>query len=195
MGVRQSEVVRVDLVGCNPWQARLICARASAFGCGLSQGTRLPRWVYRGFFWIATTLVVISMFLLELKGVLEGLSKRVPPEEILTFTKFLLLTAVILPVLPRQDFGPFHINPFKTWMVVVAVSTVSYGSYVLQRLDERPRRHYSRRLSWRGVFFHGHHGRVIQESFPKEPAASFFRGNAHRLRRDVPPFGDTRWSF
>jgi uncharacterized membrane protein (DUF4010 family) len=76
------------------------------------------------------------MFLLELKGVLEGLSKRVPPEEILTFTKFLLLTAVILPVLPRQDFGPFHINPFKTWMVVVAVSTVSYGSYVLQRMTK-----------------------------------------------------------
>ena len=92
--------------------------------------------VYRGFFWIATTLVVISMFLLELRDVLEGLSKRVPREEILTFTKFLLLTAVILPVLPRQDFGPFHVNPFKTWLVVVAVSTVSYGSYVLQRLTK-----------------------------------------------------------
>lgn len=92
--------------------------------------------VYRGFFWIATTLVVASMFLLELKAFLEGLSKRVPPEEILTFTKFLLLSAVILPVLPRREFGPFHINPFKTWVVVLAVSTISYGSYVLQKLTK-----------------------------------------------------------
>jgi uncharacterized membrane protein (DUF4010 family) len=90
--------------------------------------------VYRGFFWIATTLVVVSLFLLELKVLLEGLSKRVPPEEILTFTKFLLLTAVILPILPPREFGAFHINPFKTWLAVVAVSTISYVSYLLQRL-------------------------------------------------------------
>ena len=90
--------------------------------------------VSHGFFWIATTLVVISMFLLELKVALEGLSKRVPPEEIFTFTKFLLLTAVILPVLPRQEFGPFHINPLRTWLVVVAVSTLSYASYVVQKV-------------------------------------------------------------
>ncbi|PYU98746.1 MAG: MgtC/SapB transporter, partial [Acidobacteria bacterium] len=28
-------------------------------------------------------------------------------------------------------------NPFKTWLVVVAVSTISYGSYVLQRLTKK----------------------------------------------------------
>jgi uncharacterized membrane protein (DUF4010 family) len=83
-------------------------------------------------FWIATTIGVSSMLLLELKGALEGLTKRIGGEEILTFTKFLLLTAVVLPVLPNQEFGPFQINPFRTWLVVVAVSTVSYGSYVIQ---------------------------------------------------------------
>ncbi len=88
--------------------------------------------VYQEHFWIATTISVASMLLLELKAGLENLTKLIPPEEILTFTKFLLLSAVILPVLPNQEFGPFLINPFKTWLVVVAVSTVSYGSYVLQ---------------------------------------------------------------
>ena len=58
------------------------------------------------------------------------------PDEVLTFTKFLLLTAVILPVLPNEQFGPFHVNPFKAWLVVVAVSGVSYGSYVIQRLTK-----------------------------------------------------------
>ncbi len=87
--------------------------------------------VYHDYFWIATTLTVASMLLLELKEVLEGLTQRIAPHEILTFTKFLLLTAVILPVIPNQAFGRFQINPFKTWLVVVAVSTVSYGSYLL----------------------------------------------------------------
>jgi uncharacterized membrane protein (DUF4010 family) len=87
-------------------------------------------------FWIATTLTVICILLLELKEVLEGLAKRIAPHEILTFTKFLLLTAVVLPVLPNQDFGRFSINPFKTWLVVVAVSTVSYGSYLLMRITK-----------------------------------------------------------
>ncbi|MFZ0960511.1 MAG: MgtC/SapB family protein [Terriglobia bacterium] len=89
--------------------------------------------VYQGHFWIATALSVASALLLELKAPLEGLTKRIAPEEIFTFTKFLLLTAVILPILPNQAFGPFQINPFKTWLVVAAVSTVSYGSYVLQK--------------------------------------------------------------
>ena len=92
--------------------------------------------VYRELFWIAATVTVASMLLLELKAVLEGLTQRIPSEEILTFTKFLLLTAVILPVLPRQEFGPFQINPFKAWLVVVAVSGVSYGSYVIQKLTK-----------------------------------------------------------
>ena len=92
--------------------------------------------VYREQFWIATTLSVASILLLEFKVFLEALTTRIAPAEILTFTKFLLLTAVILPVLPNQAFGPFQINPFKTWLVVVAVSTVSYGSYVLNRLTK-----------------------------------------------------------
>jgi uncharacterized membrane protein (DUF4010 family) len=90
--------------------------------------------VYYDHFWIATTLAVASALLLELKAALDNLTQRIAPGEILTFTKFLLLSAVILPALPDKAFGSFHINPFKTWLVVVAVSAISYGSYVLQRL-------------------------------------------------------------
>jgi uncharacterized membrane protein (DUF4010 family) len=90
-----------------------------------------------GHYWIAVTLVVLSLLLLELKTALEGLSERIPPEDVVTFTKFLLLTAVILPAVPDREFGPFHVNPFKTWLVVVAVSGISYGSYVLQRITRK----------------------------------------------------------
>jgi uncharacterized membrane protein (DUF4010 family) len=87
-------------------------------------------------FWIATALSVASLLLLELKTTLESLADRTAPQEILTFAKFLLLSAVILPILPNQPFTRFHLNPFKTWLVVVAVSTVSYGSYVLQKVTK-----------------------------------------------------------
>ena len=83
-------------------------------------------------FWIAGTLGVLSVLLLELKTFLEGLSRRVPSQQIFTFTKFLFLTVVILPVVPNRDIGPYGINPFKTWLVVTAVSAISYGSYILQ---------------------------------------------------------------
>jgi len=92
--------------------------------------------VYYDHFWIATALSVASLFLLELKTFLEKLAVRIPAEEILTFAKFLLLSAVILPILPKEEFGRFHINLFKTWLVVVAVSTISYGSYVLQKVTK-----------------------------------------------------------
>jgi uncharacterized membrane protein (DUF4010 family) len=89
-----------------------------------------------GHFWIATTLGVASLLLLDLKVALEKLAGRVAPREVLTFAKFLLLTGVILPVLPRQEFTRFHINPFKTWLVVVAISAISYGSYILQKITK-----------------------------------------------------------
>jgi uncharacterized membrane protein (DUF4010 family) len=89
-----------------------------------------------GHFWIATTLSVASLLLLDLKAALEKLAGRIAPREILTFAKFLLLTGVILPVLPHQEFTRFHINPFKTWLVVVAISAISYGSYILQKVTK-----------------------------------------------------------
>ena len=88
--------------------------------------------VAHGQYWVATTLTVLGVGLLELKTALENLTKRVPGDEILTFTKFLLLTAVILPIVPNRTFGTFGFNPFKTWLVVIAVSAISYGSYLLQ---------------------------------------------------------------
>ena len=92
--------------------------------------------VFHEHYWIATTLCVTGVFLLQLKAGLENLTKSIAPDDILTFTKFLLLTAVILPIVPNEGFTQFNLNPFKTWLVVVAVSAVSYGSYVLQRVTK-----------------------------------------------------------
>jgi uncharacterized membrane protein (DUF4010 family) len=85
-------------------------------------------------FWLAVALVVFTLLLLELKDSLEGLAKGLPSGEVLTFTKFLLLAAVILPALPNEPLTVFQINPFHTWLIIVAICTMSYGSYILQKI-------------------------------------------------------------
>jgi uncharacterized membrane protein (DUF4010 family) len=90
--------------------------------------------IYFENYWVATTLVVVTLLFLELKRRLEAFSTKVPPDEIFTFARFLFLTAVILPIVPNEEFTEFKLNPFKIWLIVVAVSTLSYLSYLLQRL-------------------------------------------------------------
>ena len=92
--------------------------------------------VQRQHYWIAATLGVLAVLLLELKKGLEGLTRFVASDEIVTVAKFLVLLVVILPIVPDQELTRFHLNPFKTWLVVVAVSGVSFASYLLQRLVE-----------------------------------------------------------
>ncbi len=86
----------------------------------------------KGMYWLAIATGVITVILLQEKHMLEGLATKLPRRELSTLLRFLLLTAVILPVIPNRDFTPFEINPFKLWLVVVAVLGVSYVSYLLR---------------------------------------------------------------
>lgn len=89
--------------------------------------------VARNEYWIAVTLAVADVLLLSAKRPLQGLAARLDRGELVTFVRFLLLTAVILPIVPNQEYTQFRLNPHQTWLVVVAVSALSYGSYLLQR--------------------------------------------------------------
>lgn len=100
-------------------------------------------------------------------------------------SKFLLITAVILPVLPDRDIGPFQINPSRTWPVVVAVSAVSYGSYVLRRLT----------AGQGGVLLSAVLGGaysstvttvVLARTASREGGSRLLGGHPDRLRNDVP---------
>jgi uncharacterized membrane protein (DUF4010 family) len=83
---------------------------------------------------LAAAITVAVTLLLQAKVPLERFAEALPPGEIATFVRFLLLTAVVLPVLPDQGFTVFHLNPFRTWLVVVVVSALSYLSYLVSRL-------------------------------------------------------------
>jgi len=82
----------------------------------------------------AAALTVATVLLLTEKQPLRRLAARMPAYEIATFVTFLLLAGVILPILPNQELTRFALNPFKIWLMVVAVSGISYASYLLQKV-------------------------------------------------------------
>jgi uncharacterized membrane protein (DUF4010 family) len=86
----------------------------------------------KGMNWLAVATGVITVILLQEKHLLEGLASKLPREELGTLLRFLLLAAVILPLVPNREFTVFEINPFNIWLIVVAVSGVSYVSYLFR---------------------------------------------------------------
>lgn len=82
--------------------------------------------------WLVAALTVLMVLLQELKDPLERLVKRIGGGELITIAKFLLLSAVILPLMPNRAFTAVGLNPWKIWWVVVAVTGVSYVSYLVQ---------------------------------------------------------------
>lgn len=85
-------------------------------------------------YWLSAATAVVAVILLQEKKRLEALATRLPRAELRTAARFLLLSAVILPIVPDVEFTPYRLNPFTIWLVVVAVSAISYASYLLKRL-------------------------------------------------------------
>jgi uncharacterized membrane protein (DUF4010 family) len=83
--------------------------------------------------WVVMALGVVNATLLSEKARLESLVERLNKAEFLASLKFLLVTVIILPVLPDQEYTSFHINPATTWKFVIIVSTVGFVGYVLTR--------------------------------------------------------------
>jgi uncharacterized membrane protein (DUF4010 family) len=84
--------------------------------------------------WIPFALIVGTVLLVGSRAWLHALVARVPKEEAITLGQFLLLVGVVLPLLYSAPPIPHtDITPFKVWLAVVAVSTLSYASYLLQR--------------------------------------------------------------
>jgi len=83
--------------------------------------------------WGAMALGVVNAILLSEKSRLETYVEHLNRAEFLATLKFLLVTIIILPVLPDQEYGMFHLNPASIWKMVIIVSTVGFVGYVLVR--------------------------------------------------------------
>jgi uncharacterized membrane protein (DUF4010 family) len=86
---------------------------------------------------LAVALAVVTTGLLSLKLELHGFVERLTREDIFAVLKFALITAIILPVLPNETYGPppFDVlNPYTIWLLVVLISGISFLGYVLIKL-------------------------------------------------------------
>ncbi len=90
--------------------------------------------------WIPVGVTVAAVLLLVEREQLHRFAWRLPVEEIITAGKFLILTGIILPLLPNQPVTDLtSITPHQVWLAVLAVCTLSYASYLVQRYVTRAR--------------------------------------------------------
>ena len=83
--------------------------------------------------WVAMALGVVNTILLSEKAELESYVERLNRVEFLATLKFLLVTVIILPVLPNQEYTRFRLNPTRIWEIVILVSSVGFIGYFLSK--------------------------------------------------------------
>ncbi len=84
--------------------------------------------------WLTALIFVSIIFIVNAKTQVQALLESVDNTEIITFSKLVLLSAVIWPLLPTTPISTIiPISLSKIWMAVVVVSGISYIGYLLQR--------------------------------------------------------------
>jgi len=83
--------------------------------------------------WVIAVIFVSIVFILNYKSHAKNIFSQINQNEIETFGKFILLSAVILPILPKKPLPFIGLSPFKIWLVVVIISSISYFSYIAQK--------------------------------------------------------------
>lgn len=93
-----------------------------------------PLFLHTTTMWLSLLLFVVVLLLSGGKKPLREVITRIDDDEFLTLAKFLIITGIILPILPKEDIHEYiPISPSKIWLAVVVVSAISYLSYLLQK--------------------------------------------------------------
>ena len=83
--------------------------------------------------WVPMALGIIGTVLLSEKAEFGHYVERLDKAEFLAVLKFMLITLIILPVLPNQDFTEFKLNPSRIWQIVILVSSIGFVGYFLSK--------------------------------------------------------------
>ncbi len=80
-------------------------------------------------------VAILVVFILNIKDKLVEIEKRIDKEEVNATVIFLLITLTILPILPNDTIDQWDlINPYKIWLFVVLVSSISFVGYILSKI-------------------------------------------------------------
>ena len=80
---------------------------------------------------------MITTVLLAIKGEVRNLVQILTREDILATLQFAVISAIILPILPNQTYGPPPLdvlNPHVIWRLVVFISGINFLGYILIKL-------------------------------------------------------------
>lgn len=79
---------------------------------------------------LAIMLAITTTILLYFKPELRGMSQRLTRRDLVSVLQFLVLSFIVLPILPDQNYGPYGaFNPYQAWMMVVLISGLSLAGY------------------------------------------------------------------
>ncbi len=77
---------------------------------------------------------VVVALLLDLKAPLHRGLRRIQGEELSAALQLGVLTAVVLPLLPDEGYGPYAaLNPFRLWLAVIFVAALSLLGHAIGR--------------------------------------------------------------
>ncbi len=90
---------------------------------------------WREEFAAALALAVGTAALLRAKPFLRGLTERFSADDVVAVLQFGVISAVVLPLVPNEDIGPFDaINLRKIWLMVIFVSAIGLLGYLALRI-------------------------------------------------------------
>ena len=82
-------------------------------------------------------IVVVMLWVLSAKEQLHAFAQKLSKEDIIAIVKFAVITALVLPFLPNQSYGPPGLevlNPRSIWLFVVFISGIGFVGYGLIKL-------------------------------------------------------------
>ena len=84
--------------------------------------------------WVAVGATVAAVLLVGWREQMHGFVRLVPEDEVLTAGKFLILVGIVLPLVPDSRLvAAAPVTPYHVWLAVIAVSGLSYLTYLVQR--------------------------------------------------------------
>ncbi len=91
--------------------------------------------VWHGQATLAVMLAITMTVLLYFKAQLQDVSRSLTHKDLISILQFGVLSLVILPILPNQDYDPYQaLNPHQIWWMVVLISGLSLAGYAALRI-------------------------------------------------------------
>lgn len=82
-------------------------------------------------------IVVVILWVLSAKDQLHAFAQKLSKEDIIAIVKFAVITALVLPFLPNNSYGPPGLevlNPRSIWIFVVFISGIGFVGYGLIKI-------------------------------------------------------------